>query len=63
MRIDTASAPAQQVSNLAAQQTKEVPGERENDGDSDDNAKSVAKTSFSQQINPQGVGTKVNFFA
>jgi hypothetical protein len=63
MRIDTASPPAQQISNRAAQQTKEVPGERENDGDSDDKTQSVAKSASFQQINPQGVGTKVNIFA
>jgi hypothetical protein len=63
MRIDTASPQAQRISELASQQTKEVPGGRENDGDSDDKTQSVAKTSTSQPINPQGVGSKVDFFA
>ena len=63
MRIDASSSQTQTINQLAAQQTREVPGERENDGDSDDGAKKTATTASYQQIKPQGVGTKVDFFA
>jgi len=63
MMIDTVSSQAQQIGALAAQQSKEVAGERENDGDSDDTTQSVAKMTALPQISPQGVGTKVDIFA
>lgn len=63
MTIDTVSSQAQQISSLATQQSKEIAGEQENDGDSDDTMQSVSKASAMQQITPQGVGTKVDIFA
>ena len=63
MRIDAAMPQPQRINEMAAQQQKEVAGEREPDGDADDTAKAVAKTFRAQQINPQGVGTKVDLLA
>jgi hypothetical protein len=71
MRIDSTSAQPQRINELLSQQqqTKEVAGEKEPDGDWDDmtgKASMTAKTAQApapQQINPQGVGTKVNIFA
>ncbi len=76
MRIDSTSAQPQRLNDLLSQQqTKEVAGEKEPDGDSDDMIRKTAMTSktsqtsqtsqtpASNQINPQGVGAKVDFFA
>ncbi len=63
MSIDSVSAPSQRINDLVAQQTREVPGERENDGDSDDKGRTMARTSAPQQLNPQGVGTKIDLMA
>ena len=70
MRIDSTSAQPQRINELLSQQqTKEVAGEKEPDGDRDDmtsKASMTAKTSQTpapQQVNPQGAGTKVNIFA
>jgi hypothetical protein len=63
MRIDTAMPQAQKINEMAVQPRKEVAGEREPDGVADDAMKVAAKNSPAQQINPQGVGTKVNIFA
>jgi hypothetical protein len=60
MRIDTAMPQPQRINEMAAQPQKEVAGEREPDGDADDKVRTAARTSLAQQINPQGVGTKVN---
>jgi hypothetical protein len=71
MRIDSTSAQPQRINELLSQQqrTKEVAGEKEPDGDWDDQMGKAAMTSKTaqnpagQQVNPQGVGTKVNIFA
>ena len=60
MRIDSAMPQPQRVNEMAAQQQKEIAGEREQDGDADDKVRTAARTSFAQPINPQGVGTKVD---
>jgi hypothetical protein len=60
MRID--STMPQQVNQMAARPQKEVAGEREMDGDADDAVKQMAKAP-AQQMNPQGVGNKVDIFA
>jgi hypothetical protein len=59
MRIDAFQ--SQAVNQVAVQPRQEVAGEREHDGDADDMTAKVAKTT--QQITPQGVGTKVDLFA
>ena len=64
MRIDSAMPQAPQKLNDVAAQPKEVAGEQEHDGDADDQVQQVAKNSTAQQqIKPQGVGNKVDFFA
>ncbi|MGA2641452.1 MAG: hypothetical protein ABSG21_11205 [Spirochaetia bacterium] len=63
MRIDAAMPQAQRNNEMAVQPQKEVAGEREQDGDADDAVKVAAKTSPAQQMNPQGVGSKVDLFA
>jgi len=63
MRIDAAMPPAQRINEMAVQPQKEVAGEREPDGDADDAVKVAAKISSAQQINPQGVGNKVDLLA
>jgi hypothetical protein len=63
MRIDSAMNQPQKITEMAVQPRKEVAGEREMDGDADDAVKVSAKTSPAQQINPQGVATKVDVFA
>ena len=71
MRIDSTSAQPQRMNEILSQQqkTREVAGEREPDGDWDDmtsKAPATAKTAqapAAQQVNPQGVGTRVNIFA
>jgi hypothetical protein len=66
MRIDSTSPQPHRINELPSQQTKEVPGEKEPDGDWDDMTGKAATTVKSAmtpsapQINPQGVGTKVN---
>ncbi len=70
MRIDSASAQPQRINELLSQQpqTREAAGEKEPDGDWDDMSK-VSMTARNtqakapQQINPQGMGTKVDIFA
>ena len=59
MRIDAFQ--SQAVNQMAVQPRQEAAGEREPDGDADDMSARVAKTT--QQITPQGVGTKVDLFA
>jgi hypothetical protein len=61
MRIDSASAQPQRINELLAAQTREVAGERENDGDSDDLVKAAAPAA--SRMNPAGVGTKVDILA
>jgi hypothetical protein len=62
MRIDSASAqPPQRINELLAAQTREVAGDRENDGDSDDTVKAAAPAA--NRMNPAGVGTKVDLLA
>jgi len=71
MRIDSTSAQPQRMNELLSQQhqAREVAGEREPDGDADDMASKASMTSrtaqapAAQQVNPQGVGTRVNIFA
>ena len=71
MRIDSTQAQPQRINELLSQrqQTKEVAGEKEPDGDWDDQMGTAAMASkttqapAAQQIKPQGVGTKVDFFA
>jgi isopropylmalate/homocitrate/citramalate synthase len=64
MRIDAAMPQAQRINEMAVQPQKEVAGENEHDGDADDAVKAAAvKPSASSQINPQGVGNKVDLFA
>jgi len=71
MRIDSTSAHPQKTTELLARQqlAKEVAGEKEPDGDSDDMTRKAALTSrtsvapASNPINQQGAGTKVDFFA
>jgi hypothetical protein len=71
MHIDSTSAQPQRMNELLSQknQAREVAGEREPDGDSDDMTGKASMTSrtaqapAAQQVNPQGVGTKVNIFA
>jgi hypothetical protein len=70
MRIDSTSAQPQRINELLSQQQpKEVAGEREPDGDWDDMtskaamASRTAQTPAPNQINQQGVGTKVDIFA
>jgi hypothetical protein len=63
MRIDSALPQQQGVNQMAIQPQKEMAGEREPDGDADDAVKQVSKAPATQQINPQGVGNKVDIFA
>ena len=63
MSIDSISSQPQRINEMVAEQTREVPGERENDGDSDDKSLAVARNSAPQQLNPQGVGTKIDLMA
>ena len=63
MRIDTAMPQARKINEMAVQPQKEVAGDREPDADADDAMKVAAKSSPAQQINLQGVGTRVNIFA
>jgi hypothetical protein len=58
MRIDNSH--VQQTLAMNIQQQKEVPGEREPDGDSDDAAKAVAKNQTPTQVLAEGTGNKVN---
>ena len=46
MSIDSISSQPQRINEMVAQQTREVPGERENDGDSDDKSLAVARNSL-----------------
>ncbi|MGO9307787.1 MAG: hypothetical protein ACLQDL_02040 [Spirochaetia bacterium] len=49
---------------MAIQPQREVAGEREQDGDADDAVKVAARNAPApQQINPQGMGNKVDLFA
>jgi hypothetical protein len=67
MRIDAPSVQPQIL--LPQQQTREIAGEKEPDGDWDDMTRRVSMTPKTaqapapQQINPQGVGTKVDIIA
>jgi hypothetical protein len=61
MRIDNTL--QQQITSLGMQPGKEVAGERENDGDADDGAKSAARTAPASQLYAQGIGNKVNLLA
>jgi hypothetical protein len=71
MHIDSTSAQPQRINELLSPHpgAKEVAGEKEPDGDADDMTSKALMTSrnaqapAAQQINPQGVGTKVNIFA
>ena len=63
MRIDAAMPQPQRISEMAVQPQREVAGEREQDGDADDAVKTAAQTPPAQQMNPQGVGNKVDLFA
>jgi hypothetical protein len=70
MHIDSTSAQPQRINDLSQkQQTREVAGEREPDGDGDDMTGKASVTSrtaqapAAQQVNPQGVGTKVDILA
>ncbi len=63
MRIDAAMPQAQRINEMAVQPQREVAGEREQDGDADDMVKAAAKSPAAQQVNPQGVGNKVDLFA
>jgi hypothetical protein len=71
MRIDSTSAQPQRINGLLSQQqqTREAAGEKEPDGDWDDMTSKVsmnarnAQAPAPQQINPQGMGTKVDIFA
>ena len=60
MRIDAAIAQNPRINDLAAAQTREIAGERENDGDSDD-LKAAAPAA--NRMDPAGVGTKVDILA
>jgi len=60
MRIDAFQ--SQVVNQMAVQPRQEVAGEREPDGDADDMTAKASKIA-PQQINPQGVGTKVDLLA
>ena len=61
MRIDNTM--QQQISSMGMQAQKEVAGEKENDGDSDDSARSVSRAAPTSQLFAQGVGNKVNVLA
>jgi hypothetical protein len=63
MRIDAAMPQPQRINEMAVQPQKEVAGEREPDGDADDAVRTAAKNPPAQQINPQGVGNKVDLLA
>jgi hypothetical protein len=63
MRIDSALPQPQGVNQTAIQPQKEVAAEREPDGDADDAVRQVSKASATEQINPEGVGNKVDIFA
>jgi hypothetical protein len=63
MRIDASMPQPQRINEVAVQPQKETAAEREPDGDADDAVKQIAKAAPAQQINPQGVGTKVDIFA
>ena len=70
MRIDATSAQPQRINELLSQQqTREAAGEKEPDGDWDDMTSKVSMTTRNaqapapRQINPQGMGTKVDIFA
>ena len=63
MRIDPTMPQTQRIDQMAVQPQKEVAGEREQDGDADDAVRQASRTAPAQQLNPQGVGTKVDIFA
>ena len=65
MRIDAPNTqpPWQWNTTSAVQPQNEVAGEREQDGDADDMVQKTAAAPAAQQINPQGVGTKIDVFA
>jgi len=65
MRIDSTSAQPQRVNDLLSfsqQQTKEVVGQSQREGDVNKTTK-TAMMQAPKQNNAQGVGTKVDFFA
>lgn len=63
MRIDATMPQTQKIDQMAVQTQKEVAGEREPDGDADDAVRQASRTAPAQQLNPQGVGTRVDIFA
>lgn len=58
MRID--SNLAQKIPSAAIPQQKEVPGEREPDGDADDRAKAISRNQPQTQILKDEAGKKIN---
>ena len=61
MRIDSNAAPLQKLPDLPPAQAREVAGEREHDGDSDDMVRTAAPAA--RAVKPEGVGNKVDLLA
>ncbi len=61
MTINPSASPVQKLPDLPPAQTREVAGERENDGDSDDLVRTAAPAA--RAMNPEGVGKKVDLLA
>jgi hypothetical protein len=63
MRIDSATNQTRWIWDQTVQPRQEVAGEQEPDGDADDMVKKTAAAPAAQQVNPQGVGTRINLLA
>ena len=62
MRIDSDTQQAQTISNTNIQPRQAVAAERQPDGDVDAAARNAAAPA-AQQINPEGVGTRIDLMA
>lgn len=63
MRVDTSMPQPQRINEMAVPPQRETAAERGPDGDADDAVKQTANAAPAQQVNPQGVGTRVDIFA
>lgn len=62
MRIDP-TIPQRPEQIAPQQQTREVPGEREPDGDSDDSLRTASKVQPANQLQDTRVGSRINILA
>jgi hypothetical protein len=63
MHINPAQSQPPRINELLAQQTREIAGEREHDGDADDMSAKAVMTPAFRQLAPEGLGTKVDVLA